>query len=280
MQNFVLDGGTLNGDPQVWIEQTSASLSLQGSGEVLRGAAGVGTASVAFAGDGILGMHARLTGSAQVAMQGAGSILRGGYVVGNTAGVSFAAKGDFTRWVMIEGLSPVEFEAEGEIDVVSPVSGYFPIQFRVEGDGHVAKSHEIEGYAPIEVRTRMEGHVAKSAHVAGAARIELAAIGQPALRVMSPPGSAVVEFALHGAARLGARVSLEGDALIEFYGRGYSTKWHYVFAEGSAAIEIAARAEKFGLPVIPDHYVAAPLIRLLRVNEETRRFIVPAERRL
>lgn len=64
------------------------------------------------------------------------------------------------------------------------------------------------------------------------------------------------------------------------YARGDLGKFRYVFLEGAATLELAAWAEKIGKPAFPDHYVEAPKIRMLRVNSETRRFTVPAERRL
>jgi len=279
VQNFAIAGGVLNGDPEVWIDEAVASLSLQAAGDVMRGHLLAGSAQMAMQASLPLSLHARITGGASMSMAASGSLLRGATLSG-TASMQMAAAGDFTRWVMLEGLAPLEFDADGDIVVVESISATFSMELRASGDIRVARAHQLEGTAQIELGADLKAWAVPATPLAGHAVMELASIGYGALRIMSPPGVAIMEFAAHGAARLGAKVPLEGSAVMGLYARGDLGKFRYVFLEGTATLELAAWAEKIGVPAFPDHYVEAPKIRTLRLTEETRRFTVPAERRL
>ena len=279
MQNFAIAGGVLNGDPEVWIEEAVASLSLQAAGDVMRGHMLAGDAQMAMQASLPLSLHARITGGASMSMAASGSLIRGATLAGDAV-MQMGAAGDFTRWVMLEGLAPVEFYAEGDIKVVESVSATFSMELRATGDIRVARSHQLEGSATIELDAGLKAWSVPATPLSGRAVMEFASIGYGALRIMSPPGVATLELAAHGAARLGAKVPLEGSAVMGLYARGDLGKFRYVFLEGTATMELAAWAEKIGRPAFPDHYVEAPKIRTLRLTEETRRFTVPAERRL
>lgn len=279
MQNFAIDGGVLNGDPEVWIDEAIASIEIQAAGDVMRGHMLAGSAQMLMQADLPLSLHARISGFANMSMAASGSLVRGATLNGG-ASLQVGASGDFTRWVMLEGLAPVEIYADGEINVVESVSATFSIELRAGGDIRVARSHQLKGTAQIETRADLKAWSVPATHLAGYAVMEFASIGHGALVIQSPPGVATIELQAHGSARLGAKVPLDGAASIEIYARGDLGKFRYVWLEGSAAIEVQAWTEKTGKPVIPGYYVEAPKMRTLRLTEETRRFTVPAERRL
>jgi hypothetical protein len=171
-------------------------------------------------------------------------------------------------------------DLSGDIAVVPAISATFTLVLAAGLDLHVATSQKIEGYLPVVLSSSFQAYSVPGTLLTGQAAIQLAGIGNGNLFMASPPGSAAIRLKADGAARFGAKLSLEGSAVIETYARGYLESWHYVYAEGSASIDILARAEKHGIPNIPGYYIEAPAMRALRVAEEARWFTVPAERRV
>lgn len=279
MQNFAINGGLLNGDPEVWIDSSSASVVVQAAGGVMLGRSLIGSASVAVSSSLSLAYLAKLSGAAGITVSASGVLTNGLSLVG-TAPVVLAATGDFLRWVMIEGVTPTVVGLAGDIAVVPAISATFTLVMNASLDLHVATSQKIEGYLPVVLSSSFQAYSVRATRLTGQAVVQMAGIGKGNLFMASPPGSAAIRLNAEGAARLGAKLSLEGSAVIETYARGYLESWHYVYAEGSASIDIFARAEKHGAPNIPGYYIEAPAMRALRVAEEARRFTVPAERRV
>lgn len=279
MQNFAINGGLLNGDPEVWIDDTSLSVAVQAAGGVMLGRALTGTAQVVASTSLPLALMAKLQGSASAQLFAGGSLTYGVSLVGATL-VQVKSTGDLLRWGMIVGAAPTVVSAEGDIAVVPAISASFDVIFGADLDLHVGTGHKIEGVAPVVLLPKFQAYSVPATLLSGLAPIQAAGIGRGNLVIASPPGAAPITFKAHGAARFGAKLSLEGSAAIQLYARGYAESWHYVFAEASASIEILARAEKHGIPIIPGYYVEAPVMRAMRVSEEARRFTVPAERRL
>ncbi len=277
MQNFAINGGLLNGDPEVWGE-ASAAIALQAAGDGMRGAVLDGAAQVRAQGALSLAYMAKLTGSAAVPLSASGSILRGATGSGQ-AGVVLKMTGAGVRWAMIESAPTVHVEATGDIGVSAAIGATFNIIWRGDMDLHVARSQRIEGLAPVVLKSDLDGHVAHSLRLVGHAKVELASIGLGALVITSPPGAALIQLDASGSARLGAKVGLEGYAALQTYARGQLESWHYVYAEGVATVEVQAMSAAHGTPIIPGFYIEAPVMRALRVGEETRRLTVPAERR-
>lgn len=279
MQNFAINGGVLNGDPQVWLDEVAtAAVVLHGDGEVMQGLSLQGTAQTVVAAEGALAFRASLTGQAGVALSASGQVQRGGMLSG-AAGVQMAATGDFTRWVMIEGDSPVEFFGDGDIQVVPGVSATFSVIMSAACDLRVGVGRKIEGYLPIVLRGDMRGYHVKATHLCGYADIELAALGHAALSIMSPPGVATIQLAGAGDLRFGEKIGLEGYAAIDFYSRGSVDVLHYVYAEGVATIEIEASAAMAGKPQIPTEYEPAPASRTISIGREARERSLARENR-
>jgi hypothetical protein len=279
MQNFAINGGTLNGDPEVWIEASSASVVFQAAGDGMRGIVLSGAAQVRAAASLSLAYQAKLSGAAGVRVSSSGVLTRGLSLVG-AAKVQLKTTGDFLRWVMIEGATPTVVEVTGDIQVVQAISATFTLVVRAGLDLHVARGQKLEGLLPVVLASSFQAYSVPATLLSGHTSVQLNGIGRGNLLIASPPGAAAIQLTGKGDARLGAKLSLEGSAVIQTYARGYLESWHYVYAEGSASIAITARAEKHGIPIIPGYYVEAPVMRALRVGEEARRFTVPAERRV
>lgn len=270
MQNFAINGGAINGDSEVWLDEAAtAAVVLQSNGELAQGLGLEGTAQAVVYADGALAFRASLTGQASVVLDGSGQVQRGG-MLGGDAKIQLAASGDFTRWVMIEGDSPVELFGDGDIQVVPGVSATLDIVLSAKCDLHIGASQKIEGYMPIELRGDLRGYHVKATQLGGYANIELAALGHAALRIMSPPGVATIQLSGAGGIRFGEKIGLAGYAAIDFYSRGSVDVLHYVYAEGSARIEIAASAAVAGKPQIPTEYEPAPATRIIIIGREAR----------
>lgn len=279
MQNFAINGGLLNGDPEVWIDTSSASVVLQAAGSVANGLVLSGAAQVRVASDLSLSYMAKLEGSAPIQLDADG-VLTNGLVLGGAAAIELKTSGDFLRWVMIQGVTPTVVDLSGDLQVVPAISATFSLVLNSTLDLHVATGQHLEGLLPVVLDADFDAHVAHSRRLSGLMPVQLAGIGYGRLLMTSPPGAAAIQLKANGDSRFGAKLSLEGSATVGLYARGYLDSWHYVYAGAAFEIGILARAEKHGTPNIPGYYVEAPAIRALRVGEETRRFTVPAERRV
>lgn len=279
MQNFAINGGSLNGDPEVWIDDSFANVVVQATGGVMLGRSLIGSASVVLSTNLSLAFQAKLSGAAGINIASSG-VLTYGLSLAGTAPVHIGFSGYGLRWVMLEGFTPTAVDLSGDIAVVPSISATFTLVLAAALDLKVASSQKIEGYMPVVLSSSFQAYSVKATLLTGRAAVQLAGIGKGNLRIASPPGSAAVRLKADGAARFGAKLSLEGSAVIQMYARGYLKSWHYVYAGGSASIRVSARAEKHGTPNIPGYYIEAPVMRALRVAEEARRFTVPAERRV
>lgn len=279
MQNFAINGGLLNGDPEVWIDSTSASVVIHSAGGVMLGRSLIGSFSVAVSTSLALAYMAKLSGKAGVTLAASGALTNGISLVG-VAPVKVSLAGDLLRWVMIEGVTPTVIDLRGDIAVVPSISATFAVVMRSALDLHVAAGRAIAGYMPVVVASTLQAYRVPGTQLSGLAGVQLAGIGRANLKIASPPGSVAITVKAAGSYRLGDKLHLEGFATIDTHVRGSLESWHYVYSEGSAAIAISARAERHGNPNIPGYYVEAPETRALRVIEENRRFIVPAERRV
>lgn len=279
MQNFALNGGMLNGDPQVFADDTAFAVVVKASGEGLRGIAASGTAFVALSSDMPLAVMAKISGQAAVRLQAVGTLANGISILGD-AKVQIKASGDFRRWVMIQGATKTTVALSGDVVVAASVSATFAMVVSADLRLNVATSRKIEGVAPVSLASTFQAYVAHGAKLSGLAQVQMAGIGRGNLMIALPPGATEIRLSASGDSRLGAMLQLEGYACIETHMRGSLESWHYVYAGGTASIGIGMMAERHGTPAIPSTYIEAPSIRALRVTEEKRRFTVPTERRV
>lgn len=277
MQNFAINGGTLNGDPEVWIDDSSASVVFQAAGDGMRGAMGAGTAQCSIVSSGALALQAKLEGGASVTWAASGSITYGVSLVGS-APFQVNASLQGVRWAMLEGQAPTEFYADGDVQVVPAISATFVMTLASDLDLHVATGHHGEGITPIVFQSSFDAIVAKGARLEGYAPIVTAGIGYPALTITSPAGEGSIQFTSAGDARIGSKIGLEGVADLSLFAVADLGVLHYVYAEGSASIHVAVKAETHGVPSIPSDYFPAPSGRYFYVMGERRHFIVPKDR--
>lgn len=279
MQNFAINGGSVNGDPQVLIDDSLLSLVVQAAGEGMRGIVVSGAAPVALSSSLGLAYMAKLSGQAGVTLSTGGVLTNGLSLVG-AAKVQLKAAGDFLRWVMIEGVTPTTLELSGDISVVPAVSATFTMVMSADLELHIAAGRRLEGFMPVALRSTFQAYSVKGTPLSGLAQVQMAGIGAGNLKIALPPGSAQIQLNASGDSRMGQMLQLEGYVAIDTHVRGSLESWHYVYAGGTASIGIGVRSERHGTPSIPSTYIEAPDTRALRVTEENRRFTVPAERRI
>jgi len=279
MQNFAINGGALNGDPQVWIDDTALAVAIQAAGVGMNGLSLIGSASVSLASSGSLAYMAALSGQAGITITADGVLTNGLSLVG-AAPVVLGVEGSGTRWAMIEGVTPTTVDASGDIAVVPAISATFTLVMGAELDLVVATGHQIEGYLPVVLSSTFQAYSVPATLLSGDAQVQMAGIGYGNLIIDSPPGDALIAVDSYLDTRIGEKISLEGDAVIEIYARGYLESLHYVYAEGDASIHIAVKAETHGVPVIPSEYFPAPTGRYFYVMGENRYFIVPKDRQV
>lgn len=229
MQNFAINEGSLNGDPQVWIDDSSVSLSVQADGDMMLGLSLAGSAPVALDASLPLAFMAKLSGAAGVAIVSDGDIAYGVSLVGSAA-VTLSASGSVLRWVLVEGQTPVALDLSGYIVAVPPISATFTAVIGADLDLAVAVGRSIEGLTPVVVSSTFKAYSVPATAITGAAIVQVAGIGCGSLSISSPEAQAVVVIGVDGDSRLGEKVQIEGDAVIETYARGYLESWHYIYA--------------------------------------------------
>jgi len=212
-----------------------------------------------------------------VATEGEGLYGRAGE---GDAFIVLSADGEGTRWVIGASDAGILLEAIGEGVAVGTSNAYFPIAFTSTLIPYVAGTVQLEGAGAIRLDTSARYRIPGTVYLSAKSSIHVGAAGAGFLILDAPGMDVELLTRADGAARLGGKLQGEGRSTIQVYSRGALDSRHYVYAEGSAAILLQAIDAKAGIPPIPDHYIAAPAIRSLRINNEPRLFTVPAERRL
>lgn len=281
MQNFAVDGGTLNGDPEVWADNSLAVVRSAASGAVVRGAMIAGRAPVtAWAWISVSAL-AKLAGAAAVRAAATGAMTYG-VAIGSTPKVSVKASADVLRWGMVEGLGQIQYKVTGSIAPVSPGSATFSLQVRTALELKIAPGRQLESYSSVRFRADVYPDVKTPVGIGGTATIRAATLMSLGAMLVLPPGTAAMRFMGRGDSRIADKIDLDGRAaMASFYARGELDVWHHVHAgEMYAVVKINARANAHGKPTIPTLYAEAPSDRFMRVGPESRLFVVPAERRL
>lgn len=281
MQNFAVDGGTLNGDPQVWADNSLLVVRSAASGSVIRGAWGTGSAAIRVSPEITANALAQLAGAAVVRAAATGALTYG-VTLGSTPKVSVKAAADVLRWGMIEGLGQIQYKATGSIAPVSPGSATFTLQVQSRLELKVSPGKQLESYAPVRFLMDANPDVKTPVGIGGKADMRAAALMDLNAILQLPAGTAAMRFMARGDSRLAEKIDLDGQAVLtSFFARGELDVWHHVHAgEMNVTFKVMARANAHGKPIIPTLYAQAPSDRFMRVGPEARLFVVPAERRL
>jgi hypothetical protein len=281
MQNFALDGGALNGDPQVWADNSLLVVRTAASGAVVRGANVAGTASLRITTGTTANAIAQLAGDAVVRAAASGAMTYG-VAIGSAPKVSLKATANVLRWGMITGDAQMQYKVTGSIAPVSPGSATFSVQMRSLLDLKVSAGRQLESYSAVRFMLNMNPDVKTPVGIAGLAQMRAATLMDLNALLMLPPGQATMQFMGLADSRIADKIDLYGRAaMASFYARGELDVWHHVHAgEMYATVKVSARANAHGKPTIPTLYAEAPSDRFMRVGPEARLFVVPAERRL
>lgn len=282
MNSAVLNLAALDDSNEVWSWYGNSSMAVQASGAIQFGLTLSGSASVQMvaAGGAVLYATPSFT-PAGIALTASGVLTYGATGAGQ-ATLKVSSDGDGTRWALGQSASQILFQAAGDAQVVTPIASSFVVVVSTSIDPRVTQAIPGEGASSIVLSASLEPHIAKAGWLASdSTKFELATIATPYLVVDSPAGNAALRLLADGDARFGGKVQLEPmPAELGLFASGELGYQHYVYASGEAQITVESAAARHGIPQIPSNYIAAPGIRMLRVDNEQRRFIVPAERRL
>jgi hypothetical protein len=282
MNRFALDGGVLNGDPQVLMGDEVVALALGLDGSIANGIVGQGAFPLHLDTLGDLNMLAALEGTATIDSAASGVLMIGVTLIGQSDTV-LTLQGDLIRWGMIVGQADVVVGLDGDIVVVPPISATFTVQLEGVLDLHIAKGQQIIGTLPVVLDGVLDGWVGHGLEIEsppGNIQIEVGQWGTANLIAQSAPAEFPTVLRLDGAGRLGAHPELSGYLPLSTHVQCELTVWHYVYASGELSIQLKLVDNAYGLPALPpDHYIEAPSIRILRVGAEHRGFLVPPDRR-
>ena len=233
----------------------SAVITLDMLGVMAVGKTGIGGADVVMGGGGLLATGLSLAGGSDILVSMFGDIAAG-YAGVADAAITIAPTGDLTAGYASPGTATIEVRPELESYAVTPVAPY--------GLGLIEVSPIMQPYHRAAIIPRMKAEL--WLYGQGAANLEAVAAGSTDIGLLAT-----------GDARLGEKLYGQGAALIEFRGTGMSIKWHQVYGEGTADIGVFAKAERYGVPVIPASFSdAAPDCRFI-VPADNTTFYVPKE---
>ena len=282
MNDFALDDGELNGQPEVWLDTEStaqAVLALSGGvskarfvesttqiqfSSILKAAIGVGLKSAAGYG---LTVSAWLPPSVRKGLAGG-------------AQEQIAGSAEPLRHAKLNGISEIELILNGGIRSLGLVRTIFELTIDASAEARVAKSVQGSPY-PAGVFINAESHedVRLAAMLESKVQHWLHSIGELRLDSYSSTGVATVELKGSGSIRTGAKVKLDGTAsvFIELYSRGTLGGIRYRYLTGDAAINMLSSWSPTGHPEQPDFYIPAQDERVLFATRDDRMLEVPRE---
>jgi hypothetical protein len=282
MNDFALDGGELNGQPEVWlITESPAAVSLSLSGGVNKARFVEALASVNLASSFKSAIRVGI-GSAD----GYGITLsawlppsvRKGIASASAARVDASAA--LLRQAMAGGLSSVSIDLDGDIKVFGDPRCLLQLKLASHADARVSHARHIkcrqamiclssESFERVTPATMLESRVQHWLHSFGRIRRDS----------YSSTGKAEIKISGDGEARKGAKVNIEGSAsvFVEVYSRGVLGGIRYRYLSAEAAMQILIAWNPVGHPVQPDVYIPAQEERLLFVDRDDRVISVPSE---
>jgi hypothetical protein len=282
VNRFALDGGELNGDPLVLMNDEVVAFALGLDGSIANGIVGQGTFPLHLDTLGELSMVAALEGTATIDTTADGVLMIGVTLIGDS-GTVLALQGDLIRWGMIVGQADVVVGLDGDIVAVPAISASFTMQLEGVLDLHIAAGVQIIGTLPVVFDGELEGWIGHGVEIdspPGNIQIEVGQWGEANLLAQLAPAEFATVLRLDGDGRLGAHPELAGYLPLSNHVQCELEVWHYVYASGELSIQLKLVDNPYGRPPLPpDHYIEAPIGRVLRVGAEHRGFLVPPDRR-
>lgn len=262
MNDFALDDGELNGQPEVWlITESVAAMNVASSFNAkLR----IGLKSAAEHG---ITLSAWLPPSVRKCLSS--SVVE-----------QVESSGAMLRQAMLGGLSDFGVDLSVVIKVFGVPRCLFQLQVSAQAQARVSHSRQLDGkQARAYLSGRSFERVTKATMLESRVQQWLHSLGILRRDSYSSAGTASIQIYGAGELREGAKINLEGEAsvFVEVYSRGILGGIRYRYLESDAAMQIISSWSPVGHPVPPDVYIPAQQERVLFVDRDDRVIVVPAE---
>ena len=262
MNDFAIDGGELNGQPEVWlITESPAPLSLSLSGGVnkARFIQSVAATNVASSFNANLRIGLKSATGYRISLSALlpPSVRK---YLSSSAVKRVESSGGVLRHAKIGGLSGFDVDAQAKAGV----------SHSRQLDGKQARVYlSGQSFERVTKATMLESLVQQWLHSLGGLRRDS----------YSSAGTAIIQISGAGELRDGAKINLEGEAsvFVEVYSRGILGGLRYRYLESDAAMQIISSWSPVGHPVPPDVYIPAQQERVLFVDRDDRVIVVPTE---
>lgn len=282
MNDFALNDGELDGQPEVWLDVESpapASISLSGGVNKARFVESLApmqmSSSLKLAV--MAGLQSAAGHSLSVSAWMPPSVRKH---LDGLASERLNSDGVLLRRAMVYGLSDVELLLDGDIRFFVPPRALFKLELGASADVMVSRAIQLDCKSAMTMvgaevmerttpATMLESRVKQWIHGLGALRRDS----------YSATGSAQVAIASSGWIRTGGKVKIDGTAsvFIELYSSGILGGIRYRYLSGEAALSLLSSWSPTGHPKQPDFYIPAQDERVLYAIRDDRTLVVPME---
>lgn len=194
------------------------------------------------------------------------------YGVGSNTKVVLSSDGELLRLAKITGGSLIKVESDLDAYVRSKITGNAEVEARANGD--VTRRAVVIGRASIEFRVKGNAKLRGFIKATGSAQIRVQGFSflNQKLQLSS---SAEVTLSSRLNARLGRKIKLGAKpATIRLNSRLKLGTQHYIRLTGSAQLSVTAKANQYGVPTPPNHYLPAVPSRIFKLQSQSRAMYV------
>ena len=282
MNDFAIDDGELNGQPEVWLTTESPakfSLSLSGGVNKARFIQSVAATNVASSFNANLRIGLKSATGYRISLSALlpPSVRK---YLSISAVKRVESSGGVLRHAKIGGLSGFDVDSSGGVLRHAKIGGLSGFDVDAQAKAGVSNSRQLDGkqarvclsgqsFERVTKATMLESRVQQWLHSLGILRRDS----------YSSAGTASIQIYGAGELRDGAKINIEGEAsvFVEVYSRGILGGIRYRYLESDAAMQIISSWSPVGHPVPPDVYIPAQQERVLFVDRDDRVIVVPAE---
>ena len=282
MNDFALDDGELNGQPEVWLiteSQAPLSLSLSGGVSKARFIQSVAAMNVASSFNAKLRIGLKSAAEHGITLSAwlPPSVRK---CLSSSVVEQVESSGAMLRQAMLGGLSDFGVDLSVVIKVFGVPRCLFQLQVSAQAQARVSHSRQLDGkQARAYLSGRSFERVTKATMLESRVQQWLHSLGILRRDSYSSAGTASIQIYGAGELREGAKINLEGEAsvFVEVYSRGILGGIRYRYLESDAAMQIISSWSPVGHPVPPDVYIPAQQERVLFVDRDDRVIVVPTE---
>lgn len=280
MNDFALDDGELNGQPEVWlITESPAPLSLSLSGGVnkarfIQSVAAMNVAS-SFNAKLRIGLKSAAGYGITLSAWLPPSVRK---CLSSSAVEQVGSSGAMLRQAMLGGLSDFDIDLSGDIKVFGDLRCLFQLQVSAQAQARVSHSRQLDGkQALVYLSGQSFERATKATMLESLVQQWLHSLGGLRRDSYSSAGTAIIQISGAGELRDGAKINLEGEAsvFVEVYSRGTLGRIRYRYLTGDAAINMLSSWSPTGHPEQPDFYIPAQDERVLFATRDDRTLEVP-----